>query len=133
MYGYLISSFLVTLQLESRNMRPKFLPPWIPMTCGFAGVFLGSLIPLLDYVQQKKRQRSISDIIRCTGGLIGVNYAVCTLPTISNEQFTLSLGVLGLGIWFQFDRSIHGLLCGFLVAVFGTLVIVYLVSLDVFR
>ena len=120
------------MQLEARNLRPKILQSWIPVTCGFVGILLGSLIPTLDWIQRKKRKRSVSDIIRCTAGTIGVNYAVCRLPSFSDTQFSLSLGILGIGIWFLFDRSMHGLLCGVTVGVFGSLFVIYLVSLEVF-
>lgn len=121
------------MQLEARNLRPKILQSWIPVTCGFVGIILGYLIPTLDWLQNEKRKRSVSDIIRCTVGTIGVNYAVCTLPSFSDTELTLSLGILGLGIWFLFDRSGHGLVCGLIVGVFGTLFVMYLVSINVFR
>ena len=62
-----------------------------------------------------------------------MNYTVCKLDSFSDKDLTISLSILGIGIWFLFDRSVIGLLCGFVVGVFGTLFVMYLVSLNVFR
>ena len=128
-----MSFLLVSMQLEAHNLRPNILQSWIPVSCGFTGIFLGHLFPLLDWLQRVKRRRSVSDLIRCTVGIIGVNYTVCKLASFSDKDLTLSLGILGIGIWFLFDRSVVGLICGLVVGVLGTLFVMYLVSLNVFR
>jgi hypothetical protein len=121
------------MQLEAYNLRPKILHSWMPVTCGIVGMVLGILIPTLDWMQGVKRVRLFSDVIRCTVGIIGVNYMVCMLHSFSDKDLTLSLGILGIGIWFLFDRSVIGLVCGLIVGAFGTLFVMYLVSLNVFR
>jgi hypothetical protein len=50
-----------------------------------------------------------------------VNYAASKLPwATSGPRVSLTLGLLGLGLWFLFDKSSHGMLVSLCFAVLGT-------------
>ncbi|CAJ0766701.1 19594_t:CDS:1, partial [Entrophospora sp. SA101] len=81
-----LASFVVDHLLTQNNITqyPKDIAKlidtaaWIPLTCGFSAVLVGSLFPLADYLFMYKPnefQREWSNVMRCIGGFIGVAYA----------------------------------------------------------
>ena len=109
----------------------------------------------------KKVKREWSSVIRCCGGFMGVNYAasvICLfkirilsfgflirhikqtffpppqkLPWTSSIQVSLTLALLALGLWFLFDRTLHGFIISAVFASVGTWVVFILVSNGVYR
>ena len=133
LYGYTLSSLLLLLQTESRSLTLRKESYWIPFLCGFAGILMCWAVPLLDWFQGIRIKRDPSHLLRCIGGFIGVNYAVCSFHGVQDAQLAVTLGILGIGLWFLFDRTLHGFLVGFVVAAVGTCFVSFLVRMDVYR
>ncbi|KAG0055102.1 Insulin-induced protein 1 protein [Gryganskiella cystojenkinii] len=104
---------------------------WLPPTCGASAVLIGTIYPLGDYLWWGKRVnrngRDWSSVMRCIGGFIGVNYAASKLPWTSSLQVSCTLALISVGLWFWFDRTVHGFVISLLVATMGTLVAYLLV------
>ncbi|KAF9351564.1 Insulin-induced protein 1 protein [Mortierella sp. AD094] len=104
---------------------------WLPPTCGFSAVLIGTLYPLGDYLRRERcverNTYDMSSVIRCFGGFIGVNYAASKLPWTSGMQTTFTLALISIGLWFWFDRTFHGFLISLTVALVGTMVAYVLV------
>ncbi|KAF9104248.1 Golgi transport complex subunit 1 [Mortierella sp. AM989] len=104
---------------------------WLPPTCGFSAILIGTLYPLGDYLRGEHRMerstRDLSSVVRCFGGFIGVNYAASKLPWMSGMQTTFTLALISIGLWFWFDRTLHGFMLSFTVALVGTMVAYVLV------
>ncbi|CAG8648151.1 8553_t:CDS:2, partial [Ambispora leptoticha] len=108
---------------------------WIPPTCGFSAVLVGSMFPLADYWFQKKPQefqREWSNVMRCLGGFIGVAYAATKLPWNSSSQVSLTLALISVVLWFLFDRTFHGFVMSVLFSSIGTGVMYVLVSCGIY-
>ncbi|CAG8650544.1 10907_t:CDS:2, partial [Ambispora gerdemannii] len=108
---------------------------WIPPTCGFSAVLVGSLFPLVDYWFLKKPQefqREWSNVMRCLGGFIGVAYAATKLPWNSNSQVSLTLALISVVLWFLFDRTFHGFVMSVLFSSIGTVFMYVFVSYGVY-
>ncbi|KAF9277458.1 Insulin-induced protein 2 protein [Mortierella alpina] len=104
---------------------------WLPPTCGASAVLIGTIYPLGDYLWWGKRvprsSRDWSSVMRCMGGFIGVNYAASKLPWTSSLQVSCTLALISAGLWFLFDRTIHGFVISLIVASMGTAVAYFLV------
>ncbi|GJJ76975.1 hypothetical protein EMPS_09334 [Entomortierella parvispora] len=104
---------------------------WLPPTCGASAVLIGTIYPLGDYLWWGKRidrnGNDWSSVMRCLGGFIGVNYAASKLPWTSSLQVSCTLALISVGLWFWFDRTVHGFVISLLVASMGTLVAYFLV------
>lgn len=104
---------------------------WLPPTCGASAVLIGTIYPLGDYLWWGKRVkhngRDWSNVMRCMGGFIGVNYAASKLPWTSSLQVSCTLALISAGLWFLFDRTFHGFLISLTVASMGTVVAYFLV------
>ncbi|KAF9576747.1 Insulin-induced protein 2 protein [Mortierella alpina] len=104
---------------------------WLPPTCGASAVLIGTIYPLGDYLWWGKRvprsSRDWSSVMRCMGGFIGVNYAASKLPWTSSLQVSCTLALISAGLWFLFDRTIHGFVISLMVASMGTAVAYFLV------
>ncbi|KAI9104768.1 insulin-induced protein-domain-containing protein [Phlyctochytrium arcticum] len=93
---------------------------WVPLCCGGAGAFIGSLYPVLDRHFGYARPVGWSNILRCCGGFVGVNYATSKLPWTSTPQVSLVLALSSVWLWLLFDRSSHGFFFSLTVAFIGT-------------
>ncbi|KFH71761.1 hypothetical protein MVEG_02056 [Podila verticillata NRRL 6337] len=104
---------------------------WLPPTCGASAVLIGTIYPLGDYLWWGQRvdriNRDWSSVMRCMGGFIGVNYAASKLPWTSSMQVSCTLALISVGLWFLFDRTLHGFMISLTVASFGTTVAYFLV------
>ncbi|KAF9930288.1 Insulin-induced protein 2 protein [Mortierella alpina] len=104
---------------------------WLPPTCGASAVLIGTIYPLGDYLWWGKRvprsSRDWSSVMRCMGGFIGVNYAASKLPWTSSLQVSCTLALISAGLWFLFDRTLHGFVISLIVASMGTAVAYFLV------
>ncbi|CAJ0636753.1 479_t:CDS:2 [Entrophospora sp. SA101] len=134
-----LASFVVDHLLTQNNITqyPKDIAKlidtaaWIPLTCGFSAVLVGSLFPLADYLFMYKPnefQREWSNVMRCIGGFIGVAYAATKLPWSSNYQVSCTLALISIVLWFLFDRTKHGFIMSTLFSSIGTIVMYILVS-----
>ncbi|KAJ1341001.1 hypothetical protein BSLG_004474 [Batrachochytrium salamandrivorans] len=63
----------------------------------------------------------------------GVCYAASKLTLSSSLQLSLTLALLAIGIWFLFDRTLHGFIISFTGATIGTIVVLILVRHGVYR
>lgn len=54
------------------------------------------------------------------GGFIGVNYAASKLPWQSSASVSLTLALLAVGLWFLFDRTVHGFITSTVLSLIGT-------------
>ncbi|KXS20067.1 hypothetical protein M427DRAFT_401290 [Gonapodya prolifera JEL478] len=61
-------------------------------------------------------------VMRCCGGVIGLNYAASKLPWTSPTQLSLLLALLAVAIWFLFDRTIQGFALSASMSTLGTIV-----------
>jgi hypothetical protein len=95
---------------------------WLPLVSGFSAILVAFCFPLLDLTVGKKERvkRDWSSVIRCCGGFIGVNYAASKLPWTSSIQVSITLALLAMGLWYLFDRTLHGFLLSTLFATVGT-------------
>ncbi|RKO89849.1 insulin-induced protein family, partial [Blyttiomyces helicus] len=104
---------------------------WVPISCGLSAVLVGTLYPVLDWTwgaRPHRFNREWSSVLRCCGGFIGVNYAASKLPWNNSVQVSITLALLGIGLWFLFDRTWHGFMLSTLMASIGTWVVYMLVS-----
>ncbi|KAI9322999.1 insulin-induced protein family, partial [Obelidium mucronatum] len=98
---------------------------------GLAGSLIGNVFPLVDrYLgfKPKKKSRELSAVVRLLGGVMGVNYAISRLQWMDHSQATGAITLLSLGLWFIFDRTLHGFGVSVLFALVGTAFGVVLVS-----
>eukprot|EP01134_Creolimax_fragrantissima_P004120 CFRG4120T1 len=65
--------------------------------------------------------RDWSSVVRCLGLLVGISYACAKLPNTTSSQLSTVVAVLGLGLWWCFDRSRQGLLLSLVFSFFGTI------------
>ncbi|ORZ23825.1 insulin-induced protein-domain-containing protein [Lobosporangium transversale] len=104
---------------------------WLPPICGVSAVLIGSIYPLGDYLWWGRRVvrdgRDWSSVMRCFGGLIGVNYAASKLAWTSSLQITCTLALISVGLWFWFDYTFHGFMISLTAASLGTMVAYILV------
>ena len=73
-----------------------------------------------------------SSVMRCIAVFVGINHASAKISFDSNLQLCLVLGILGLGLWWLFDRSPTGLGLGLITASVATLITQILVAFDLF-
>ncbi|KAI8917414.1 insulin-induced protein-domain-containing protein [Entophlyctis helioformis] len=110
---------------------------WVPLSSGLAACLVGTLYPLLDHlllnpVDAKLLKRTWSSTLRCCGGFIGVSYAASKLSLSNSLQMSLTLALLAVGLWFVFDRTVHGFMVSFAGASVGTFVVLLLVDQGVY-
>ncbi|KNC98365.1 uncharacterized protein SPPG_06073 [Spizellomyces punctatus DAOM BR117] len=111
-----------------RNVKQLFsTASWVPLSCGFAACLVGTLYPILDYYFSHRYNIGWSNVLRCCGGFIGVNYATSKLPWTSSQQVSIVLALSAIWLWLMFDRTWHGFVLSLLVAVIGTWVAQYFV------
>ncbi|VUZ57621.1 unnamed protein product [Hymenolepis diminuta] len=94
----------------------------IPYCCGFLSVLCGFASPRL-YRHLKistAREAEWSSIMRCVIFFMGICHASAKLEIVSISQLCLTSFCFSIGIWWIFDRSISGLLMGFLMGILGT-------------
>lgn len=60
------------------------------------------------------------NIVRCFGCFLGFNYAAAKLPWINSVQLSVTLAVFAIILWYWFDKTIHGFIFSFFVAICGT-------------
>ncbi|KAJ8324419.1 hypothetical protein O5D80_006675 [Batrachochytrium dendrobatidis] len=111
---------------------------WVPLSCGLSACLMGTLYPLLDQWLLSRQQvlgvrRDWSSALRCCGGFIGISYAASKLTLASSIHMSVTLALLALGLWYLFDRTIHGFVVSFIGAAIGTLVVSMLVQNGVYR
>ncbi|VDN97639.1 unnamed protein product [Rodentolepis nana] len=94
----------------------------IPYCCGFLSVLCGLLSPrLYRHLEiSSAREAEWSSIMRCVIFFMGVCHASAKLEIVSISQLFLTSFCFSIGIWWIFDRSISGLLMGFLMGALGT-------------
>ncbi|PVV01841.1 hypothetical protein BB560_003722 [Smittium megazygosporum] len=82
-----------------------------PLSCLYTAV-LGFSYHFLDvyYSSYSRVLISFSNLLRCFGGFIGVNYLVFKAEFPSYDRLAIISISLYFIIWVAFDRSIHGLL-----------------------
>ncbi|KAI8804180.1 insulin-induced protein-domain-containing protein [Cladochytrium replicatum] len=105
---------------------------WVPLSCGLSATLIGTIYPLLDIwclnpKQRSSNRREWASVIRCCAGVVGINYAASKFPWSSHIQVSVTLAILALALWFIFDRTTHGFILSFVVAILGTGVVYYLV------
>ncbi|TPX32422.1 hypothetical protein SmJEL517_g04463 [Synchytrium microbalum] len=108
---------------------------WIPFTCGIAACGVGTLYPWMDVWCTGKPhvvKQEWSSVLRCCGGFIGVNYAASKLPWTSSAQVSITLALLALGLWFIFDRTLHGFFFSLVISVVGTIIVQLFVAHGVY-
>ncbi|KAF9432192.1 hypothetical protein BGZ76_011144 [Entomortierella beljakovae] len=71
---------------------------------------------VIDHIQTQH------SLVRCFGGFIGVIYAASKLLWTSSLQTSFTLVLISVGLWFWFDRTLHGFMISFAVAFSGTIV-----------
>ncbi|KAG0078627.1 Insulin-induced protein 2 protein [Podila epicladia] len=138
--GFVFSLFIDHLQTQHQLIeysKASLASPfwdtagWLPPTCGASAVLIGTIYPLGDYLWWGQRvdriNRDWSSVMRCLGGFIGVNYAASKLPWTSSMQVSCTLALISVGLWFLFDRTLHGFVISLMVASFGTTVAYFLV------
>ncbi|KAJ3147369.1 Insulin-induced protein 1 protein [Geranomyces variabilis] len=136
--GFIFSVIIDHFQQEHditrypRNVSQLFeTASWVPLCCGFGACLVGTLYPLLDYRlfgRPHRYKRDWSNVLRCCGGFIGVNYATSKLPWTSSMQVSLVLGLSAVWLWLMFDRTLHGFAVSLIVAVVGTWVAQFFVQ-----
>lgn len=57
-----------------------------------------------------------------------MNYAASKLPWTSSIQVSITLALLAMGLWYMFDRTVHGFLLSTLFATVGKKLSVFLTS-----
>ncbi|KAJ3227425.1 Insulin-induced protein 1 protein [Clydaea vesicula] len=122
--GVLFSIIITTLLNQhniSRTINKNNEQLWLPIVCGFSASFVGSIFPFFDhYFGISNFKSDWSGVIRCCGGFFGVNYAASKLPWTSSVQVSITLALLGIGLWFLFDRTIHGFILSLVFSTVGT-------------
>ncbi|KAI9208258.1 insulin-induced protein family [Polychytrium aggregatum] len=140
--GFVISIIIDHLQKEHNITRYPASATlfdsasWLPISWGFSAMLVGTVYPALDsyFLKQKSSPQSRpsrqewSSVLRCCGGFIGVNYATSKLPWTSSIQVSITLAFLAIGLWFLFDRTLHGFIVSAVFAIIGTMVVFFLVS-----
>ncbi|KAI9292361.1 insulin-induced [Neoconidiobolus thromboides FSU 785] len=91
---------------------------------GLLAVLCGYLYPYFDKLHAdkiNKKKNDWSSVMRCVGGLIGVNYAATKLSFNSSIQVSLILALISIALWFLFDFTKHGFLLSLAISFLGTL------------
>ncbi|KAK9759378.1 hypothetical protein K7432_017736 [Basidiobolus ranarum] len=93
---------------------------------GFLAVLLGTAYSWLDTYYSKSTHMFYDDwsnAIRSLGGFLGVNLAASKLSLSNTMELAGILALIAVGLWFFFDRTVHGFGIAFLSTVVGTLFI----------
>ncbi|KAJ3084894.1 Insulin-induced protein 1 protein [Rhizoclosmatium hyalinum] len=108
-------------------------PPWLPLSFGLLGVIVGHVVPRIDAILKIRRRVSRSAAVRLVGGVLGINYAASKIKWENNGNANAAIALLSLGIWFLFDRTIHGCILSILFAFIGTTFTLWFVSHGIYH
>ncbi|KAH9286202.1 Insulin-induced -like protein [Echinococcus granulosus] len=94
----------------------------IPLCCGLLSVACGLTSPRLYHNLKipNAYEPEWSSIMRCVIFFMGISHASAKLDIISISQLLLTSFCFAIGIWWIFDRSVSGILTGFLMSLLGT-------------
>ncbi|KAL5964391.1 Insulin-induced gene 2 protein [Taenia solium] len=94
----------------------------IPLCCGLLSVACGLTSPRLYHNLKLSNpyEPEWSSIMRCVIFFMGISHASAKLDIMSISQLFLTSFCFAIGIWWIFDRSVSGILTGFLMSLLGT-------------
>lgn len=128
MFALLLSQYKVTV-----NPLMAAIPPWVPLVCGLSAVLVGYAYPFVDALVLGRPLRSDMipgwpAVIRAIGVFLGVSYGASKLSYAFSVQLAFATAVVAVGLWYFFDKTSHGFLLSFIVAVAGTVCVRLFVS-----
>lgn len=124
--------FYIVLNLLKAPLSQDFLWKHAGLSaafCGFLATVIGLLYPYMDNFlgQTHKYQQEWSSVMRCIAIFVGINHASAKLEFHNNIQLSLTLAAMSIGLWWLFDRSRSGFVLALLIAIFATVVTLFLV------
>jgi len=139
-YGVIVSHLHDTRNFAPVRMQGVDRTQWQYYTVwGLAGVILGSLLPYVDLLwdrrwvpEQVRQKRSPSrtplseqwnPVVRSIGAFVGIAFAIRKLPWQSTLQVSVTLALVNPALWYILDRSKPGLTLSTIVSVILTSVL----------
>ncbi|XP_064401856.1 insulin-induced gene 2 protein-like [Halichondria panicea] len=115
--GITLFTLGLALAIALNQLWSLVLPAWLlfPLLAG-AVTITGLLYP---YVSGEDAP-DISEIMRCVAVSVGIFQASTKIDFSSYIELAVTMGALGVGMWWLFDRSKGGLLLSFVLTLLST-------------